>query len=226
LAFSGVIGISVADTLFFMGLNRLGAGLNSVVMCLYFPIITAFAHVFLGEELPWVTVLGAALVITGILVGSDVHRVPGADWSQIAAGVLFGVFALLSMAAGVVAMRPIITSEPVLWTTTARLVAGTIPLLIIVWFGPDRDVFGQLMRPTPLWRYALPGAVLGGALSMLAWIAGFALTEASRAAILNQLSTIFVFVLAAVVLKEPVTPRRILAIVLAFAGALIVIASQ
>jgi drug/metabolite transporter (DMT)-like permease len=39
---------------------------------------------------------------------------------------------------------------------------------------------------------------------------------------LNQLSNIFIFILAALVLKEPVTLRRLIAIILAFGGALLV----
>jgi drug/metabolite transporter (DMT)-like permease len=47
--------------------------------------------------------------------------------------------------------------------------------------------------------------------------------DVSRAALLNQLSTIFIFVLAIVFLKEPVTPRRVGAILLALIGALCVV---
>lgn len=222
LAFSGIVGIAVADTLFFMALNRLGAGFNAVVMCLYFPIIAVMSHLFLHEVLPATTLLGGALVIAGILVGADGRPRQGADRRVTITGIGLGILALLSMALGVVAMQPILVREPVLWTTTARLLAGTAALVPVVWFGPERAAFARLIRPSPLWRHALPGAVLGGALSMLAWIAGFALTQTSRAAILNQLSTIFVFVLAAIVLKEPVTRRRLVAVTLAFAGALVV----
>jgi len=40
--------------------------------------------------------------------------------------------------------------------------------------------------------------------------------------VLNQLSTIFIFVLAAVFLKEPLTPRRTVALVMAVSGAVLV----
>jgi drug/metabolite transporter (DMT)-like permease len=55
---------------------------------------------------------------------------------------------------------------------------------------------------------------------MLAWLAGFKYTLVSVAAILNQLATIFTFVLAAIFLKEPVTLSRLVAIALAATGAL------
>ena len=40
---------------------------------------------------------------------------------------------------------------------------------------------------------------------------------------LNQFSTIYIFVLATVFLKEPLTRRRIAALALAFSGAMVVI---
>ena len=63
-----MIGISVADTLFFMALNRLGAGLNAVVTCLYFPIITVFAHAFLGEGLPLSAIVGGGILVFFLLL--------------------------------------------------------------------------------------------------------------------------------------------------------------
>ena len=58
---------------------------------------------------------------------------------------------------------------------------------------------------------------------MWAWLNGFALTSVARAAILNQLSTIWIFVLAALFLGEPLTVRRTLAVGLAMVGVLLVI---
>jgi drug/metabolite transporter (DMT)-like permease len=54
------------------------------------------------------------------------------------------------------------------------------------------------------------------------WLAGMRLTKASVASALNQLSTIFIFVMAALFLKEKATPRKVAAVVLAFLGALLV----
>jgi drug/metabolite transporter (DMT)-like permease len=49
-------------------------------------------------------------------------------------------------------------------------------------------------------------------------------TDVSRAALLNQLSTIFIFVLATIFLREALTTRRVIAIILACIGALLVVA--
>jgi drug/metabolite transporter (DMT)-like permease len=80
----------------------------------------------------------------------------------------------------------------------------------------------SVFRPNPSWRYTLPGTVLGSFLALLLWLAGMKLTEAGKAAILNQTSTIFILVLASLFLREPFTARRWLAAGLAIAGILMV----
>src|SRR4030042_3975119 len=48
---SGALGIGLADTLYFMSLNRLGAGLSAIVDCTYSPFVIALSIVWLGESL-------------------------------------------------------------------------------------------------------------------------------------------------------------------------------
>ena len=48
------------------------------------------------------------------------------------------------------------------------------------------------------------------------------LTNASTASILNQTATIFILIFARIFLKEPLTKRRVLAILIAMAGAYLV----
>jgi drug/metabolite transporter (DMT)-like permease len=248
LVLSGVIGVTVADTLFFAALNRLGAGLNAVVSCLYFPVLAALAALVLGDHISSVTIIGAGLVIAGIVIGSvgssdarggqeartdagvtDAAAAEGRpvlpirSRRDLVTGLVFGVIGVLALTTSVIMVAGILREEPVVWTTTVRLVAGTVAVAPFVLLGRERRVAARLFKPSPLWRYALPAAVLGGALAMLAWIQGFALTDISTAASLNQLSTIYVFVLASLVLKEPVTRGRAVAVGAAFIGAILVI---
>lgn len=68
----------------------------------------------------------------------------------------------------------------------------------------------------------LPGSFLGAYLSMVIWMGGMKYTQASIASALNQTSNVFIFILAALLLKEPVNLIRMIAIILAFAGVVIV----
>ncbi len=222
LAASGVLGISLADTLFFLALERLGAGLVAVVDTLYSPAVIGLSVVFLGERIGPRVFIGAGLVVSAILVGSADRPAPGSTRRDVVLGTIFGAVAMLCTACGIVMVKEILGTAPVLWAATVRMsfgVAGLLPLMLVArWRGDARAIF----RPSRVWAVAIPASVLGAYVSMTAWLAGYKYTLASVAAVLNQLSTIFIFVLAAIFLKEPMTPRRILAVAMAMAGALLV----
>ena len=97
LALSGVVGIAVSDTLFFAALRRLGPGTLAVVDCSYAPFIVTLAVLFLGESTGAGFLLGAALVVGGILTVTT-ERAPGQPLTVANArpsgwwmGVVFGV---------------------------------------------------------------------------------------------------------------------------------------
>ena len=218
---SGVLGVTLADTFFFMALKRLGAGLWAVVDCLYLPFIILLSTLFLEEPIGVKGMVGAGLVVAAI--GADSYsrstlKISKQDWGV---GLFFGVAAVLLIAGSVVMVKPLLVETSVLWASFVRLLAGVAGLIIIAWVHPERKIMASELRPSPAWRIALPASIIGNYMAMLAWLAGFKYTLVSVAAILNQLSTIFTFILAAVFLHEPVTRPRLVAIVLAVSGALL-----
>ena len=69
---------------------------------------------------------------------------------------------------------------------------------------------------------ALPAAVTGAYISMILWVAGMKYAHASVAAILNQSSAVFVLPVAALVLHEPITGRKLAAVGTCMAGIVLV----
>ena len=65
-------------------------------------------------------------------------------------------------------------------------------------------------------------SILGTFLSVIFWLLGYKYTLAGRAAIYNQLSTIFIIIMAAIFLKEAMTRRKWLAVTCALFGAVLV----
>ncbi len=61
-------------------------------------------------------------------------------------------------------------------------------------------------------------AFLGQFLAMLQWLAGYKHTLASVAAILNETASVFILVLAAIWLKEPLTRRAAIGVMLTLGG--------
>jgi drug/metabolite transporter (DMT)-like permease len=167
--------------------------------------------------------LGGGLVIAAILIGSLEPSTGGRSRRDVLVGVTIGVTGSVFVAAGVALIDGLLSPDQVLGMTAFRLLAATVALVPLVLLRPDRAILGRLFRPSPWWRSAVPGAICGAALAMWAWLYAFALTDVAIAAILNQLSTIWIFILAWLVLKEPVTWRRAVAVTLAFAGAALVV---
>ena len=87
---------------------------------------------------------------------------------------------------------------------------------------PRRREFLRVFKPSRSWRFSLPGALLGSYLALIFWIAGMKYTNVGIAAILNQSSTIYVLILAAVFLKERLTRRKLVASAVAIAGIVLV----
>ena len=218
---SGFLGITLADTFFFMALKRLGASRWAVVDCLYLPFIILTSTLFLNESIGLKGILGALLVIGAIgadaCSGSSVMMSRKDFWL----GLFFGVLAVTLIAGSVVMVKPLLEETSVLWASFARLLAGVAGLIVIAVIHPERrEILGALL-PSSAWKIVLPASIVGNYMAMLAWLAGFKYTLVSVAAILNQLSTIFTFILAAIFLKEPVTLPRTIAIVMAVSGALL-----
>lgn len=224
LVLSGLIGISLADTLFFIALAKMGAGLMAIVDAAYAPSVILLSAAFLGERMGWVALAGAALVVAALLVGSRGRPVEGHTRKDVVTGVVIGTLAVVSMGVAIVVAKPALARTPVLWATAVRVCAATIGLLPLALVPRWRAEMGRsLCMGRRRWAWAAPGVLLGAYGSMILWVAGMKFTLASVASVLNQLSTIFIALFAALFLHEPMGSRRITALVLAVLGALLVV---
>tara|TARA_Y100000389_G_C17029529_1_gene302754 strand:+ start:81 stop:347 length:267 start_codon:yes stop_codon:yes gene_type:complete len=83
------------------------------------------------------------------------------------------------------------------------------------------EIFKTLNRGLNTYTIIL-GSFLGTYLSVIFWLAGFKYTISGRAAIYNQLSTIFIILLAFFILKEPMSKKKWVGVLLSISGALLV----
>ncbi len=222
LALSGFLGITLADLFFFMSLNRLNAGLFAIVECLYLPSVIFFSFIFLGENLSIGSVIGATLILSAVFVGSTKRKKDSKNRSPLS-GIMIGCLSIIFLAIGIVIIKELLEHTDVFWATLVRLTAGTISLFIIVLCHPKRKLYFNELKFSKAWLIALPASVTGNYLALLCWMAGMKYTTASRAAILNQMSTVFIFILAAIFLKEKITINKSFAIALALTGACLTI---
>jgi drug/metabolite transporter (DMT)-like permease len=217
----GVIGIAVADTMFFVSLNLLGAGLTAIVDCLYAPSVIALSMIVLGEELTIVQGVGSLLIVAAVLSPVFEANDGRHERKKVVAGILWGAASLLMMAVSIVVVKPLLDRSPLLWACEMRMLGGVLGLTVFLALYPGRrQVLSSLLGAGR--KHTLAGALIGGYLSLVLWLAGMKFTQASIAAALNQSSNIFLFLLAVAVLHERLTRIRLAGIVLGMAGVLLV----
>lgn len=220
---SGVIGLAVADSLFFAGLRRIDASVAAVTDCAYSPTVLLLSALWLGETMSGSLIAGGSLVVLGLLVVSwrsknTLVRVDGG-------GVLLAIAGVTLTAVGVVLAKSALDRSGLIEATAVRLVAGTISLAIFQLATGQWRESVVLFRPQPLWRYAIPGTLLGTYLSMILWLGGMKYGTASRAALLNQMGAVFALVLSRLS-GEQVPLRRWVGAGIAVAGVLVVVVSR
>jgi drug/metabolite transporter (DMT)-like permease len=222
LLLSGVIGIGIGDTLLFASLNLLGAGLTGIVVCMYSPFIIMLALVFLNESMTLLQVSGAILIIAAVLIATLEREKLKINRRNLFLAILYGGIASAAMAVGIVMIKPILARSPLLWATEVRLIGGIIMLSLILLYHPGWKKIVDSLISTKRWSYTISGSLIGAYMAMIIWLAGMKYTQASIASALNQTSTIFIFIFAAIILKEPINLRRTLGIILAFSGSFLV----
>ena len=222
LAASGVIGIGIADTFYFMALNRLAAGLVAIVACLYSPGIITMSLLFLGESLTIMQIAGASLIVVAVLTGVSRKGLPQTTRKDLVLGIIFGMIAVLANGTGIVMIKPLLERSPLLWVTEVRLAAGILSLLLVLAVLPNSRAIFRSLHSVGSWRYTLAGSFSGVYLAMVFWLAGMKWAKASIASALNQTSNLFIVIFAALILKEAITARRAVGILLGVTGAIMV----
>jgi len=222
---SGVLGIAVSDTLFFIALDRLGASLAAIVDCSYAPFVMIAAWIMLGQA-PSLTQIGGGLCVIAAVLVVAFDQGPAhllADRRRLVIGFSAGIAAMAFMGVSISLMQPILQRASLWVVTELRVLAAMAVLTPMMLLRRDRKVLFASLVGHGAWRHALPGAFLGNVLAMTLWVAAFKYTSVNSAAILNQTNTIFVVLLATWLLKEVFTRRRLIGTVLAFSGAVMVL---
>lgn len=196
--------------------------MTAIVDCFYSPFIIGLSIIFLGESLTAIQVCGVVLIISAVLTATHPKGRGNISRNDLFWGILWGILAMASTAAGIVMIKPILEYSPILWAVEVRLMGGVIVLMLVLLFHPSRRKIISSLYSSGSWRYTISGSFCGAYLAMMLWLAGMKFTQASIAAALNQTSNIFIFVFAAFILKEKINLQRTIAIIMAIIGVFIV----
>ena len=223
LVVSAVLGITLADTMIASALNRLGASLQALADCVYSPVIALVGLVMFGEHLSAWEMVGGALVVSGVFVGAT-RTVEIKKPNDLWIGILLAAGAHIIMAVGILMVRDLFREHSLVWVSTFRFIVAGVVMLFWGALGGRKKLRHLFLgfRARETWKFMIPMSILGPFLATLFWVAGFKHLNAGRAAIFNQLSTVFIVILAYLILKEKFTARKIAGVLLAIVGSLLV----
>ena len=220
---SGVIGIAIGDTWYFRALNLMGAGRTGVIGMMFSPFVIVLSLVFLGEHLRLFQYAAFLLVLIGVLLVTWRHNRREISPEVLWKGAAFALASVLFMAIAIVMIKPVLENHEFLWTVSVRLMAGALGMLLYVGAaGSWRRVLAHFRSPQP-WPTVIGASVIGSYVSMLFWLAGYKLTQASIASVLNETAAIFIVIFAWLMLGEPLNWRRIAGVILAFCGVVLIV---
>ena len=228
LTISGIIGIGISDIIFLHSLNIIGASISAIVDTIYSPAVIFFAFILLGERLTSIQIFGAVLVVSAVLYASlKIKHIP-ASRKRMNWGIIMNLFSIILMALGIILTKPVLekVTDNVghqFWVASFRMVPGLIVSSLILLIGGRNKNIISKFRDRSVWPSLIGGSILATYIALAFWTIGMALTSASIASVLNQISTIFIFIFAWLFLGEPMTKRRIISVVIALTGVFIIL---
>lgn len=163
LALSGVIGIFIGDTALFACMNRLGPRRSGVLFATHALFSAVFAWLFLGESLWGWALVGASLLVGGVMLAILRGRRDDEShaWEQtrgrLAVGVALGLLAALCQSVATLMLKPLMTSGIDAIAGSAMRMSTAFAAHALLWLVWQRAKAAQPMR----WREA--GQVFGSA---------------------------------------------------------------
>ena len=199
-AFAGVVGTAIGRITIFVGVDKVGASLNSIILSTRPLFATMIALAFLGEPLGPVTGLGIVVLVAGLVI---LTRSKGGDvggWQP--RDLLWPIAAAATFAIANVARRYGMLETP-LSALEAVAINETAGLIVLVAFALASKGTAVWSRPRESYYYFAGSGVLT-TIAMLSLMAALGLEE-GRIAIVDPLvatAPLFTLVFAAVLLRD------------------------
>ncbi len=223
LALSGIIGITIGDSLFFKSLQDLGAKTQVIFFLLGQILTMILSLLFLGELLTLEQYIGAFILLMGVVITTWGNQ---SNHPNKIRGIVFGLLSMLCFSISAIMVKAAIADVPVITATFYRMVFGTIFALgygvtsknFNTWIAPLKD-----MRLCGLFVINVIFITYGGFLLSMVAIKYISVALAS---VLSATEPIFVLMLAFLISKEKITRRELIGTVITLIGLFLIINSE
>ena len=220
LILSGIIGISVGDSLFFKSLQDLGAKVQVVFFLLGQIFTMLLSLLLLGEVLTVSQYIGATILLIGIAI--VIWRKQEKHPNKMR-GIVCGLLSILCFSISIIMIKVSISEVEVITATFYRMVFGTVFTLgfgvagkqVSSWVCPLKDI-------RLLWAFVLNVVVItygGFLLSMVA----IKHISVSLASVLSTTEPIFVLLFAFMINREKVNRQELIGTFLTLVGLYLII---
>ena len=218
---SGLFGIAVADTWYLNALNIMGASRTGIVSSLFSPFVIFLSVIFLGERMvPWQW-LGFILVMAGVLLVTwRTHR-STVEATDVKRGTMYAVGAVFMMAVGIVMVKEILETRSFLWTVELRFIGGVAGMFLFMLVRSRWQSVKQNFSQPQSWGTVIFASFFGAYLALILWLAGYKLTDASVASVLNETNVAIIVFLAWLMLGEKINRRKLVGLGLTLGGVMI-----
>ncbi len=219
---SGFAGLVFGDSFLFKSFQLIGARLGMLLMALAPAISSVLAFIFLDENLSLISIVGIAVTLTGIVL---VVLEKDADKKSIikisGLGVLFGLFAALGQASGLVLAKVAFEIGDVNGFVAAfvRLFAAVAIILpAMVLLKRFRNPYKVFKNDAKAFKATIIGTILGPVLGITGSLIAITYTKIGIASTLMSTMPVIMLPISKYYYKENITWRAVLGAVIAVAG--------
>ena len=223
LALSGIVGISIGDTLFFRSLQDLGAKVQVLYFMLGQVVTMVLSFLMLGEVLSVREYIGATILLCGIMVVTIGKQ---EDHPNKVRGILGGFASILCFSLSSIMVKVSIADVGVPTATFWRMFFSTVSVMFIGFTSKRFVTWYTPLKQTKTLLLFLMNVVIitygGFLLSMLA----IKLITVSLASVLSATEPVFVLILAFLINHERVSKRELIGAVITISGLLMIILNE
>jgi drug/metabolite transporter (DMT)-like permease len=198
VAVLGVVGNSVFQEFFLLGISHSPAGVSGVVNGVV-PVLVVTIGAALGQRPSRQQWLGVAVSLVGLILLTSQTLVPGSPLTLGGLGLLF--LAALAWSSYTLGNRPLSARLGAVPFVSWALVLGCLPYLI--WNVPR---LAPVQAPLVVWLGVVGSALGANVFAYLAWANGARVLGATQTSVLNNLAPAIALILSALLLGERLPP--------------------
>lgn len=220
LALSGVLGLTVGDSLLFLGYQVIGPRRSLLLQALNPALGALGGWVFLHERLDAISILGMAIAMggVGLVVSEGMSPLPDGRPRRLGLGVALGLGAALGQASGALLAKAALMRVDTLAATQVRVAAAFLGLVAVAVAGGRLGRWVRLLSARPvLWRVGL-ASLFGPFLGV--WLMSVALDRTHTGVALTLMSTtpLWLLPVGKLFMDDPPSVRETVGAFVAIAG--------